>query len=177
MMETQLPPTSEMYQALLQRDSAYDGIFFLGVRTTGIFCRPTCPAKKPLRKNVEFFESTRQALLSGYRPCLRCTPMLPNGGVPSWLGGLMAAIEIDPARRWTDADLRGRTLDPARVRRWFKRQHGMTFHAYLRARRLGLAMGRIREGVETPHWPDETLVITSKDSDNLVAYLLSIRNR
>ena len=51
-----------MYQALLDRDSSYEGVFYLGVRTTGIFCRPTCPAKKPLRKNVEFFSTTRAAL-------------------------------------------------------------------------------------------------------------------
>ena len=146
MIETTLPPASEMYQALLDRDSAYDGVFFLGVRTTGIFCRPTCPAKKPLRENVEFFPSTRDALFAGYRPCRRCTPMLPNGGVPPWLEGLITAIERDPSRRWTDSDLRARSLDPARVRRWFKSNHGMTFHAYQRAHRLGLAMGQIQDG-------------------------------
>ena len=68
-----------MYTALLERDSSYEGVFYLGVRTTGIFCRPTCPAKKPRRENVEFFPSTREALLAGYRPCLRCTPMRPGG--------------------------------------------------------------------------------------------------
>jgi len=135
-----------MYDALLNRDSSYEGVFYLGVRTTGIFCRPTCPAKKPLRKNVEFFPSTRDALLAGYRPCRRCTPMQPDGGAPEWLEGLIAEIEKEPERRWKDADLRAAGLDPARVRRWFKRQHGMTFHAYQRARRLGLALGQIRHG-------------------------------
>jgi AraC family transcriptional regulator of adaptative response/methylated-DNA-[protein]-cysteine methyltransferase len=147
-METNrsLPPTAEMYEALVNRDGAYEGVFYLGVRTTGIFCRPTCPARKPKRENVEFFASTQAALLAGYRPCRRCTPMQPEGVEPGWIAGLIEAVEADPARRWTDADLRAAGLDPARVRRWFKRHHEMTFHAYQRARRLGLALGQIRNG-------------------------------
>lgn len=52
-----LPPPDEMYGALLRRDATYDGVFFTGVRTTGIFCKPTCPARKPLREHVEFFRT------------------------------------------------------------------------------------------------------------------------
>jgi len=141
-----LPPRDEMYRALVRRDTSYEGVFYLGVRTTGIFCRPTCPAKKPKRENVEFFASTREAVTAGYRPCRRCRPMRPRGAAPEWLEGLLRDIDEDPARRWKDADLRAAGLDPARVRRWFKRHHGMTFHAYQRARRLGLALGQIRNG-------------------------------
>jgi len=141
-----LPSSTEMYRALVERDSSYEGVFYLGVRTTGIFCRPTCPAKNPKRENVEFFGSTREALTAGFRPCLRCTPMKPEGEAPEWLARLIRDIEDDPARRWKDADLRAAGLDPARVRRWFKRHHNMTFHAYQRARRLGLALGQIRNG-------------------------------
>lgn len=141
-----LPPRAEMYRAMVERDGSYEGVFYLGVRTTGIFCRPTCPAKKPRPENVEFFGSTREALTAGFRPCLRCTPMKPEGVAPDWLAGLMRDLEGDPARRWKDADLRAAGLDPARVRRWFKRHHNMTFHAYQRARRLGLAMGQMRRG-------------------------------
>ena len=57
-------------QARLERDPAYDGIFFTGVRTTGIYCRPVCPVKKPLTKNVEFFPTAAE--VAGFRPCLRC---------------------------------------------------------------------------------------------------------
>lgn len=141
-----LPPRAEMYRALVRRDASYEGVFYLGVRTTGIFCRPTCPARKPKRENVEFFASTREALTAGYRPCRRCRPMKPSGAAPRWLEGLLRDIDEDPARRWKDADLQDAGLDPARVRRWFKRHHGMTFHAYQRARRLGLALGQIRNG-------------------------------
>ncbi len=141
-----LPPRAEMYRALVARDASYEGVFYLGVRTTGIFCRPTCPAKKPNRENVQFFANTRQAIAAGYRPCRRCTPMKPEGAAPAWLEDLLREVEENPARRWKDADLRAAGLDPVRVRRWFRRHHSMTFHAYQRARRLGLALGQIRTG-------------------------------
>jgi AraC family transcriptional regulator of adaptative response/methylated-DNA-[protein]-cysteine methyltransferase len=146
-METKrLPSTNRMYRAFLDRDSAYDGVFTVAVRTTGIFCRPTCPAKKPQKDNVEFFRSVGDALAAGYRPCKRCRPLEPRGRAPEWLAGLLDEVERDPSRRWTDADLRALSIDPARVRRWFQTNHGMTFHAYQRARRLGLALGQIRNG-------------------------------
>ncbi len=146
MIDAKMPPTDEMYKAFTRRDTAYDGVFFTGVRTTGIFCRPSCPAKKPSRENVEFFASARDATGAGYRPCKRCLPTKLNGHAPQWLQGLMSEVERDPARRWTDADLRAMSLDPARVRRWFHHHHGMTFHAYQRARRLGLALGQMQQG-------------------------------
>ncbi len=141
-----LPSENEMYRALVDKDAAYEGVFIVGVRSTGIFCRPTCSARKPNRENVDFFPAAREALASGYRPCKRCRPLEPAGEVPLWLRGLLGEVEEDPSRRWRDRDLRDLGLDPGRVRRWFKREHDMTFHTYLRARRLGLALGRIRQG-------------------------------
>jgi len=135
-----------MYRALVARDSTYEGVFFVAVKTTGIFCRPVCPARKPRRDNVEFFADVRGALLAGYRPCKRCRPLEPAGTPPVWLRELLSAVEDDPGRRWRDQDLRALQLDPTRVRRWFKKHHGMTFHAYQRARRLGAALGRVRQG-------------------------------
>jgi AraC family transcriptional regulator of adaptative response/methylated-DNA-[protein]-cysteine methyltransferase len=153
-----------MYDAVKARDDGYDGVFFTGVKTTGIFCRPSCPAKKPKLDNVEFFGSSRDALLSGYRPCLRCRPLEPRGSAPDWVRPLLAAVEKDPLRRWRDTDLRDLSLDPARVRRWFQREHGMTFHAYLRARRLGLALGRLRHG------DDMTMVAYDHGYDSLSGF-------
>lgn len=141
-----LPSEDEMYRALVERDRAFDGIFVTAVRTTGIFCRPTCPARKPARGNVAFYRTTREALFAGFRPCLRCRPMEPAGEAPPWLRGLLAAIEAEPLRRWKEGDLRDLGLDPGSVRRWFKARHGMTFHAYHRARRLASALGELREG-------------------------------
>ena len=119
MATTTLPPQAEMYHACRDRDAAYDGVFFTAVRTTGIFCRPTCPAKKPRRQNVEFYPTVRNALLAGYRPCKRCRPMEPNGTAPSWLEPLIEQVGRDPLRRWREADLRSLGLAPNRVRRWF----------------------------------------------------------
>lgn len=70
-----------MERAFLGSDASYDGIFFTGVRTTGIFCRPSCRARKPLPSNVEFFASVREALFAGYRPCRRCDPALDRKSV------------------------------------------------------------------------------------------------
>ena len=146
MLEHALPPTDDMYDALVRRDATYEGLFIVGVCTTGIFCRPTCPARKPARKNVEFFTTASEALFAGYRPCKRCRPMEPAGSAPSWLRGLLEALEAEPGRRWRDADLRAANLEPTRVRRWFTAHHGMTFQAYQRARRLGRALGQLSLG-------------------------------
>src|SRR5437899_12780780 len=72
----------EMQRAYIEKDVSYDGIFFLGVRTTGIFCRPSCPARKPLPKNVDYFSGVREALLAGYPPCKRCRPLDAKGQPP-----------------------------------------------------------------------------------------------
>ena len=141
-----MPHRGEMIAAFFSRDGSYDGVFFTGVQTTGVFCRPTCPSKKPREENVEFFSSTRAALLAGFRPCKRCRPMEPTGSQPAWLRDLMRDFDAEPQRRWTDQELRDRGLSPERVRRWFQSHHGMTFHAYGRARRLGLALGQIKHG-------------------------------
>jgi len=135
-----------MLEAFFGRDPAYDGVFVTGVRTTGIFCRPTCVAKKPRRENLSFFGDAKEALDAGYRPCLRCRPLEAVGASPEWLQPLIEAVEADPARRWSDEELRSRGLSPERVRRWFKAHHGMTFQAYHRARRLGSALGHVRGG-------------------------------
>ena len=141
-----LPPQNEMERAYLKGDATYNGVFFVAVRTTGIFCRPNCPARKPLPKNVEYFPTAQAALFAGYRPCKRCKPLEPDDR-PEWLPGLLADVEREPAARVTDADLKARGIDPTTVRRYFLRQYGMTFQAFTRARRLAGALERIREGV------------------------------
>jgi len=141
-----LPNEDLMYEAFANRDASFEGLFVMGVRTTGIFCRPTCPARKPRRENVEFFLRAGDALAAGYRPCQRCRPLDAKGSTPDWLQPLLDAVEADPQRRWTTSEVADFGVDPARVRRWFQAQHGMTFLAYLRARRLGQAFSRIREG-------------------------------
>jgi AraC family transcriptional regulator of adaptative response/methylated-DNA-[protein]-cysteine methyltransferase len=143
-----LPSRRVMLAAFQSRDASYDGVFVTAVSTTGIFCRPTCPAKRPRPEHVEFFRSPREALLAGFRPCRRCHPLEPEGTPPDWLAPLLAEIESDPSRRWRDADLRERGLSPGRVRRWFHTHHALTFQAYSRARRLAAALGQIQSGSE-----------------------------
>jgi AraC family transcriptional regulator of adaptative response/methylated-DNA-[protein]-cysteine methyltransferase len=136
----------EMMRAFLNSDSEYNGLFYVAVRTTGIFCLPSCSARKPLPQNVEFFSSAREALTAGYRACKRCRPMEAPGEAPEWVRPLLEAIERDPRRRWRDEDLRNIELEPVRVRRYFQSKYGMTFQAYMRARRLGEAFTEIRGG-------------------------------
>ncbi|WP_081648788.1 Ada metal-binding domain-containing protein [Ponticaulis koreensis] len=62
------------YNAIVNRDKDSDGLFFYAVRTTGVYCRPSCAARPPLRKNVEFFVSSILARSAGYRACRRCCP-------------------------------------------------------------------------------------------------------
>jgi AraC family transcriptional regulator of adaptative response/methylated-DNA-[protein]-cysteine methyltransferase len=146
MMTTQLPSQAEMMNAFLAGDPSYDGVFVTAVRTTGIFCRTRCTARKPKAQNVEFFPSVEEAASAGYRPCKRCRPLEVPGQEPEWLAPLMSQLDDEPTRRWTDADLRSSGLHPDRVRRWFKTTHGTTFHAFARARRLGLSLNRVQTG-------------------------------
>jgi AraC family transcriptional regulator of adaptative response/methylated-DNA-[protein]-cysteine methyltransferase len=134
-----------MRRAYLQRDASYTGLFIIAVRTTGIFCRPTCSARKPLPKNVEYFATPKEALVAGYRPCKRCKPM-DTDDQPRWAKDLLAEVERDPATRISEGDLRARGIDPGTARRYFQRAYGMTFQAYARARRLAGTLNQIREG-------------------------------
>ncbi|MEO8101197.1 MAG: trifunctional transcriptional activator/DNA repair protein Ada/methylated-DNA--[protein]-cysteine S-methyltransferase [Betaproteobacteria bacterium] len=136
----------EFWRALQSRDSSYEGIFFLGVKTTGIFCRPVCSARKPLRKNVEFFPGKVEALHAGFRPCLRCKPMQTTGAVPSLVEKLRRRIEEQPAERLRERDLMDMGIDPSTARRQFQRFFGMSFQAYQRARRMGSALAAVRKG-------------------------------
>ncbi len=142
----QRPSDAEMDRAMRESDASYDGVFYTCVKTTGIFCRPSCPARKPLARNVEFVSSIEQAVLLGYRPCKRCRPTASSGEPPDWVESLLGRIDETPGDRVSDTNLRSMGLDPARARRYFQRHYGMTFHAYQRARRMGLALGQLKKG-------------------------------
>ena len=139
-----LPPRKTMYKALIDRDSSFEGIFYCGIRTTGIFCRPTCTARKPNEENVEYFSSTKLAIDSGYRPCKVCRPMEKYGETPDWIKDLLNEVLKNPGLRMKDSELARMNLDPVRVRRWFLKNHGMTFQAYLRSSRINHAFEKIK---------------------------------
>lgn len=136
----------EFYQALLTKNIDYEGVFYVGVKSTGVFCRPTCPARKPKFINCEFYSSTQQALLASFRPCKRCKPMSNLNQVSELICRLVDVVEANPEKRWKNSDLQKLSIDASTARRQFKSRFGMTFIEYARARRIGLAMKHIRNG-------------------------------
>lgn len=134
------------YKALLEKNSAYEGAFYVGVKTTGVFCRPTCSARKPKFENCEFFSTAKEALFASFRPCQRCRPLSHPNEVTSLVKKLVEMIETNPEKRWKSADLYQLNIDPSTARRQFQKRFGMTFLEYARARRMGIAMKQIREG-------------------------------
>jgi len=136
----------EMYRALLNKDTSYEGIFYAGIKTTGIFCRPTCRARKPKRKNVEFFATANEALQSGYRPCKICNPLEKPDQTPKYIRKIILEVENHPAQKIKDGDLRDRGIEPSKIRRWFLKHHGMTFHMYQRLYRINSAFKKIQHG-------------------------------
>jgi AraC family transcriptional regulator of adaptative response/methylated-DNA-[protein]-cysteine methyltransferase len=134
------------YQALIDKKSEYEGIFYVGVKTTGVFCRPTCSARKPKIENCEFFKTAQEALLASFRPCQRCCPLSHPNQVSKLIKTLVEAVELNPEKRWKDKDFLELSVDTTTARRQFKKRFGMTFVEYARARRLGIAMKNIRSG-------------------------------
>ena len=135
-----------LYDALVRRDAAFEGLFFACVRTTGIFCRPTCTARKPRPENVEYVATPQEALLAGYRPCRVCHPLDLPADAPAWLDDLVTDVRHADAPPIRERQLRDRGLDPDHVRRQFKRHYGMSLSAFQRAVRLSAAMRQIRDG-------------------------------
>lgn len=84
-LDADIPDADTCYRAVLSRDARFDGRFFTAVRTTGIYCRPVCPAVTPRRRNVTFYACAAAAEQAGYRPCKRCRPEA-SPGTPAWLG-------------------------------------------------------------------------------------------
>ncbi len=135
----------ERWKAFEARDAGYDGRFVVGVRSTGIYCRPSCPARRPLRQNVVFYPVGEVAARDGYRPCRRCKPedVLPQ------------ARAVEQASRYIEEHLdRNVTLDelgeavgmsPHHLQRTFKRMLGISPRAYADALRLGTVKVGLRE--------------------------------
>ncbi|CAH0167910.1 Bifunctional transcriptional activator/DNA repair enzyme Ada [Chryseobacterium sp. Bi04] len=135
-----------MYEASFHKDSSFEGIFWMAVKTTGIFCRPTCTARKPKFENVEFFTNTKDAILKGYRPCKVCKPLENPDVTPEHIKKLLQEISEDPSLKLKDYDLVKRGLEPATVRRWFLKHHGITFHTFQRMSKLNTAFKKLQQG-------------------------------
>jgi AraC family transcriptional regulator of adaptative response/methylated-DNA-[protein]-cysteine methyltransferase len=135
-----------MYKALVDKDVSFEGTFIAAVKTTGIFCRPTCTARKPKAENVEFFDTTKEAILKGYRPCKVCNPMEKLGETPDYIKTLINDINLHPEVKFKDWDLVQKGIEPSKLRRWFLKNHGITFQAYQRMFRINSAFKRIQNG-------------------------------
>ncbi len=134
------------YQAILDKDRAYNGLFYTAVKTTGIFCKPTCTARKPKRENVEFFNTTKDAMLHGYRPCKICSPLVDAGETPAYISIVLQELSANPALKFKDYELVKRGIEPSKIRRWFLKHHGITFQAYQRIFRINSAFKKIQAG-------------------------------
>ncbi len=133
----------EAWTAVQRRDRGFDGSLVYAVRTTGVYCRPSCPSRRPHRRNVEFFEAPADAEAAGYRACLRCAPSSGDGTTAEKrVRKAVRILEQHPDESITLADLAQRVgLSPFHLQRMFKRIVGVSPRAF----QDGLRMGRLRE--------------------------------
>ena len=145
-----------LYNALSARDARFDGIFFVGVTSTGIYCRPICRVKTPKAANCRFFDSAQEAEQAGFRPCLRCRPELAPGNAPVDDGGRIAQLIVQ--RLWEghfdgEAGLEAIAdefaLSSRQIRRIVRAQLRVSPIQLLLTRRLLLAKQLLTE----THWP------------------------
>lgn len=141
-----LPEDAVLYAALNARDPSYEGRAYVGVTSTGIFCRLTCPARKPRPENCRWFDSPRAAEAAGFRACKRCHPVGATAEGDAAVTALRAAMEADPGRRWTETDIKAMGFDPSTIRRAFRRHFGMTFLQMARNIRLREGVRRVATG-------------------------------
>lgn len=137
-----LPDSSILYAALLARDDRFDGQVFVCVSSTGIFCRLTCPARKPKPENCTFYATIGECIEAGFRACKRCHPLQAAALADPSIAALLQALDERPDLRWSESHVERLGYDPSTVRRSFRRQFGMTFLEMARQRRL-------REGFTT----------------------------
>lgn len=148
MLITDLNKTKIYYQALLERDQRYIGIFYVGVKTTSVFCIATCRARKPNFENVEFYTTFKDALDAGYRPCKICKPTENSNEAPRQVIQAIKMIRENPKIKISDYLLRKQQISPETVRRWFKKNYGITFQAYQRMFRINNAYQELKIGKE-----------------------------
>ncbi|MGO9596837.1 MAG: DNA-3-methyladenine glycosylase 2 family protein [Isosphaeraceae bacterium] len=144
--------TETCYKALAARDLRFDGLFFVGVTTTGIYCRPICPARTPRADRCRFFPSAAAAERSGFRPCLRCRPELAPGQAPVDAVGRtarLAAARIEAGALDGEGSLetlaRELRISTRQLRRVIRHEFGVSPVALAQTRRLLLAKQLLTE--------------------------------
>lgn len=139
------------YEALLNRDSSYVGIFYVGVKTTSVFCIATCRARKPKKENVIFYSEVKDALDNGFRPCKICHPTEHAVPMPGDIQEAIRMVEDHPKEKVSDQELRDAGISPEKLRRWFKANYGITFQNYQRMYRINEAFLELKSGKKTTH--------------------------
>lgn len=134
------------YKALLDRKESYVGVFYVGVKTTSVFCIATCRARKPKFENVEFYTTFKDALDNGYRPCKVCRPTENANSTPEQVEKAINLIRDNPKNKISDYKLRQHEISPEVVRRWFNKNYGMTFQTYQRMYRINNAYQELKNG-------------------------------
>lgn len=137
---------AKYYQALLDRAPDFVGIFYVGVKTTGVFCIATCRARKPKPENVVFYSNFKDALDNGYRPCKVCKPTENSQEAPVQVEEAISLVKANPKEKISDQTLRQNNISPELVRRWFKQNYGMTFQAFQRMYRVNIAYQELKGG-------------------------------
>ncbi len=136
--------TEIFWQAVKANDVRFDGAFVLGVKTTGIYCKPSCRARLPKRENVAFYESCGTAESNGFRACLRCRPKMANATDPQVEAVLRACRLIDEHEQFSLDDLSTELdLSPSHLQRTFKQIIGVSPKKYAEAKQ----MERFKEGI------------------------------
>jgi len=142
---------NQKYAAIGNQNTNYEGVFITAVKTTGIFCRPSCRARKPNIENVEFYDNVQQAMQNGFRPCKLCKPMQTMDATPEYIKTIIKELHANPYLRIKDQDLKDQGLEPSHIRRWFKKHHNMTFQSYQRMLRINAAFTSIKKGETITH--------------------------
>lgn len=145
-----------MYKAIVEKDTSFEGVFFTAVKTTGIFCRPSCTARKPKLENVEFLKTSKECILKGYRACKVCNPLKTINQTPIEFQKIIDELSENPTLKFKDYDLKQKGIEPSQIRRWFLKNHGITFQAYQRMFRINSAFKKIQNGESITHTAFDT---------------------
>jgi len=150
----QLSDSENYWQAVLERDAQFESAFVYAVRSTGVYCRPTCASRRPSRQQVAFYSSPEDAEQAGFRPCRRCRPRAQSSDSRAAQARLVECLcrEIEANLDDGDGAITLATLsqrvgaNPYHVQRSFKRVMGITPRQYADAKRLARLKSRLREG-------------------------------
>lgn len=132
--------SDEHWQALIENDASYNGLFFYAVKTTGIFCKPSCKSRVPKKENVRIFQSAQEAIAANFRPCKRCKPTEQNLPEQEWINKITNFIDENYDDKLTLETLAEISHgSPYHLQRTFKKIIGLTPAEYIQEVRINKA--------------------------------------